>query len=81
MVLNYVGPWVCVVLLYLSAVSHGFCPNSQVNFVEEFLNRAQLDGQLFESKVYQMMRRLSVYAYEDVQHTLSFFEKVATHFL
>nr|XP_024403083.1 transcription termination factor MTERF4, chloroplastic-like [Physcomitrium patens] len=49
----------------------------KVNFVEEFLNRAQLDGQLFESKVYQMMRRLSVYAYEDVQHTLSFFEKMA----
>lgn len=64
----------------LTAVSHGFSWKSQVKFLEEALNVSQLDGRIFERKVHQMMRRLSVATDEDLQQTLSFFEKVITHF-
>lgn len=37
---------------------------------------AQFEGQTMEGKVHQMMMRLSVPADEDLQRTLSFFEKV-----
>lgn len=47
----------------------------KVKFLEEYLSKLQLDGQIFERKVHQMMRRLSVAADEDIQHTLSFLEK------
>jgi hypothetical protein len=47
-----------------------------VNFLEESLNKLQLDGRMFERQVHQMMRRLSVATDEDLQQSLSFFEKV-----
>jgi len=53
--------------------------NPQVKFLEEYLSKLHLDGQMFERKVHQMMRRLSVAADEDIQHTLSFLEKVTNH--
>ena len=37
---------------------------------------ALFEGQTMEGKVHQMMMRLSVPADEDLQRTLSFFEKV-----
>ncbi|KAG0563487.1 hypothetical protein KC19_8G035100 [Ceratodon purpureus] len=48
----------------------------KVKFLEEALNVSQLDGRIFERKVHQMMRRLSVATDEDLQQTLSFFEKM-----
>lgn len=73
------GLLVRIILLNASSAPHVFRWNPQVKFLEEYLSKLQLDGQIFERKVYQMMRRLSVATDEDIQHTLSFLEKVTTH--
>lgn len=56
--------------------SSGDC---QVNFLREVLEKSKVNGEALERKVHQMMMRLSVAADEDLQHTLSFFEKVLAH--
>jgi len=48
----------------------------KVNFLREVLENSKVNGEALERKVHQMMMRLSVAADEDLQHTLSFFEKI-----